>query len=315
MNSLNERAWQKLEEALADAGRLGIAAEERPCGARAVDAGVSAPGGIAAGLAMAEIGMAGLGRASLEMGRAGENTWTWVAVQSDTPLEACYLSQAAHWPVNLANYRAMGSGPGCLLNRSLDPGSPFGYEEKAGQAVLVLEAPALPDDAACRALAAACDVVPERLAVIAAPTASLAGSAQIAARSAETGLHKLHQLGFDLRKVASAVGRCPLAAPTGSDMAALGRTNDMMIYASQVWLAVRGVSDDALEDWANRLPARTSPQYGEPFLSILKRAGDFYRIDPGLFAPAEVTLVNLGSGRSFHAGGVDLARLEELVRG
>ncbi|HPM84010.1 MAG TPA: methenyltetrahydromethanopterin cyclohydrolase, partial [Candidatus Anammoximicrobium sp.] len=38
--------------------------------------------------------------------------------------------------------------------------------------------------------------------------------------------------------------------------------------------------------------------HGEPFGKIFKRYNrDFYRIDPLLFSPAQVTLVNLNSGR------------------
>ena len=42
---------------------------------------------------------------------------------------------------------------------------------------------------------------------------------------------------------------------------------------------------------------------------------DFYKIDPLLFSPAEVRLVGVGSGRSFHAGGVALDVLERSFRG
>ena len=55
-----------------------------------------------------------------------------------------------------------------------------------------------------------------------APTASLVGSIQIAARSAETGLHKLSELGFDVRQVALAYGVCPLAPVAADDLHAMG---------------------------------------------------------------------------------------------
>ena len=56
-----------------------------------------------------------------------------------------------------------------------------------------------------------------------------------------------------------------------------------------------------------RLPASASSDHGEPFGKLLEQADwDFYKIDPLLFSPAEVRLVNAASGRSFHAGGVEL---------
>ncbi len=259
------------------------------------------------------IGMSGLGRPGIEMAPLGDMPWPWVTIRSDRPLEGCFLSQAAHWQVEIGSFLAMGSGPACLLNRALGVGKVFEYQEASECAVLVLEAAVLPDEQTCQALAKTCGVSPDRLALVVAPTDSQAGSVQIAARSLETGLHKLYQLGFDLRKVVSGMGRCPAAAPAGNDLKSLGRTNDMVMFGSQVWLSVSGVPDGELADWAKRLPAATSPSYGESFLQTLKHAGGFYAIDPGLFAPAEVTLVNLDSGGACHAGGIDQARLTKAL--
>jgi methenyltetrahydromethanopterin cyclohydrolase len=313
MTSLNERAWGEFERSLAGADSLGIAVHRRAGGTRILDAGVSAPGGLEAGVAMARIGMSGLGQLAVEMAPVGGAPWPWIVVRSDRPLEACFLSQAAHWPVEIGGFRAMGSGPACLLNRELEIGKAFEYEETSECAVLVLETSTLPNEETCQALAKKCAVKPGRLALVVAPTSCLAGSAQIAARSLETGLHKLHQLGFNLRGTVSGMGRCPAAAPTGSDLNSLGKTNDMVMFGYQVWLSVRGVTDADLAGWVQRLPASTSPSYGEPFLQTLKNAGGFYAIDPGLFAPAEVTLVNLDSGTVFYAGGIDRVRLEKSM--
>jgi methenyltetrahydromethanopterin cyclohydrolase len=315
MTSLNERAWQRLERAIDEKDRLGITVRVLESGTVLVDAGVNAPGGMDAGLAMADIGMADLGSAQLEFSALNGFPWPWVVVHSDHPLQACFLSQAAHWPVHVDGFRAMGSGPACLLNKALDPGQPFGFDERSDRAVLVLESRQLPEAAVCRSLAETCGVKPDKLALLVAPTSSLSGSAQIAARSVETGLHKLHTFGFDLRQVASGMGRCPVAAPTGDDFISLGLTNDLVMFACQVWLSMRGVSDAVLADAVLRLPAATSPSYGPPFIEALKKAGGFYELDPGLFAPAEGTLVNLDSGKAFHAGALDLTRLAGILKG
>ena len=315
MTSLNERAWQRLEKAIADKDRLNILIRVLDCGTRLVDAGINSSSGLDAGLAMAEIGMADLGVAQIEFAALNGIPWPYVVVRSDHPLKACFLSQAAHWPVQVDGFHAMGSGPACLLNKALDPGKPFGFEEKSDCAVMVLEACQLPDEAACCSLAETCGVRPDKLALVVAPTSSLAGSTQIAGRSVETGLHKLHTLGFDLRMATAGMGRCPIAAPTGDDFASLGLTNDLVMYASQVWLSVRGASDTALTDFVAKLPAATSPSYGPPFIEALKKAGGFYDLDPGLFAPAEATLINQDSGKTFHAGAVDIDRLTGVLKG
>lgn len=315
MTSYNERAWTRLERAIEEEGRLGISLQEMKCGTCLVDAGVNVAGGLAAGLVMAEVGMADLGAAQLELSALKGIPWPWAVVLSDHPIEACFLNQAAHWPVQVDGFRAMGSGPACLLNKALDPGNHYGIKEKSECAVLVLETRQLPDEAVCRSLAETCGVKTDKLALLLAPTSSLAGSVQIAARSVETGLHKLHTLGFDLKLVSSGMGRCPIAAPTGDDFASLGRTNDLVMFASQVWLSVRGASDTELEEITAKLPAATSPSYGPPFINALKKAGGFYELDPGLFAPAEITMVNLDSGRTFHAGAVDGDRLVFVLKG
>ena len=54
---------------------------------------------------------------------------------------------------------------------------------------------------------------------------------------------------------------------------------------------------------AQQLPSSTCSAYGLPFAEIFAAAGgDFYKIDPMLFSPAEVIVSNLDTGSSFHAG-------------
>src|SRR6185436_7171114 len=60
--SLNERAWTLAEGCIARADELHVSLTVLPSGARVVDAGVNAAGGLEAGLALAQICMGGLGR-------------------------------------------------------------------------------------------------------------------------------------------------------------------------------------------------------------------------------------------------------------
>ena len=140
------------------------------------------------------------------------------------------------------------------------------------------------------------------LTLLFAPTASLAGSVQVAARVVETALHKLHELEFDVGRVVSGFGSCPLPPVARKDPEAIGRTNDAVLYGGQVELTV-DAPDEELEAVVPRLPSSASDDYGEPFGHVLEAADwDFYKIDPLLFSPAEVRLVSVASGRSFHAG-------------
>jgi methenyltetrahydromethanopterin cyclohydrolase len=74
---------------------------------------------------------------------------------------------------------------------------------------------------------------------------------------------------------------------------------------------VRG-SDDAARALAEQLPSRNSRDFGQSFADIFKAVEyDFYKIDPALFAPAEVWVSNLDSGSTFHAGAIDMALLQQ----
>ena len=314
MNALNELAWKELQKILERPESLGISVKPVECGSLVVDCGAHIGGGVEAGLAMARVGMAGLGSSRIVMDLLDGIPWLYVEVQTDRPLEATLLCQAANWPVDAPGLRGMGSGPACLLNKALEVGKMVPGGEASVHAVLILEASALPDAVVCGQLAATCGVSPDHLAVMVAPTSSLAGSVQIAARSVETALHKLHQINFDVFHVVSGFGRCPVAMPTGDYLTAMGKTNDAVLFGGQVWLAVRGVEDDELAGVVAHIPSSTSPNYGESFLQTLKNAGGFYNIDPGLFAPAEMTVTNLSTGKVFHSGAVDAARLIKALK-
>jgi methenyltetrahydromethanopterin cyclohydrolase len=82
----------------------------------------------------------------------------------------------------------------------------------------------------------------------------------------------------------------------------MGRTNDAIIYGGRIQLFVRG-PDDAAKKLAEQLPSSTCSIYGKPFAEIFAAVeGDFYKIDAMLFSPAQVTVSNLDTGSSFHAG-------------
>jgi len=89
----------------------------------------------------------------------------------------------------------------------------------------------------------------------------------------------------------------------------MGRANDALLYGSVVHLWA-DLPDEEAGRAAEMAPSSSSPAYGKPFLAIYEEAGrDFYAIDPGIFAPAEVVVTSLRSGRSYRAGGLN----EELV--
>ena len=147
-----------------------------------------------------------------------------------------------------------------------------------------------------------CGVGVEQVTLCVAPTRSLAGVIQVVARSIETAMHKLHELGFDLQQVVSAHGTAPIP-PMAKDFAeGIGRTNDAILYGGQVTLWV-DASDEQIETIGARVPSLASKDFGKPFAKTFREYEyDFYKVDPGLFAPAMITLVNLRTGHSFRYG-------------
>ena len=84
------------------------------------------------------------------------------------------------------------------------------------------------------------NVPPNGITFAIAPTASLAGGVQIVARTIETGLHKMGTLGFDVTRVASAIGTAPLPPVAKNDLRAIGRTNDCVLCGGQVRYTIYG---------------------------------------------------------------------------
>jgi methenyltetrahydromethanopterin cyclohydrolase len=300
---LNRRAARLADALLADASLLGISATGLPGGAQLIDCGVGVAGGLEAGRRLAEVCLAGLATVSFTSVDL-EGLWLpAVAVATDHPVTACLASQYAGWAIDPPGYFAMGSGPARSVARvERELYERIGYAETADVAVLVLEGRTLPGEEVVRFVADRCRVRPEGLRLLIAPTASIAGCAQIAARSVETGLHKMLELGFDVGAVRSAVGVCPLAPVAKNDLRAIGWTNDCILYGTRAYFAVHA-EDESVAAVVERLPAASSSDYGRPFYEIFKGAGnDFYKIDRMLFSPAEVVVNNLASGRVFHAG-------------
>ncbi|MBE7474634.1 MAG: methenyltetrahydromethanopterin cyclohydrolase [Anaerolineae bacterium] len=310
--SLNERALALVERLVDEAGALGVTTHVLSSGTRVIDCGIEAPGGLEAGRIFAEVCMGGLGQ--LSFGHLNLDGW-WlpaVTVRTDQPRLACMAAQYAGWQVNKENYFAMGSGPARALIRAEEKlYDELGYSDPARVAVLCLEGHVLPPPEIAAYIAERAKVSPEHLTLLIAPTACVVGGVQVAARVVETGLHKLHELGFDLHKILSGIGTCPLPPVAKSDIRAIGRTNDAILYAGQVHYTVR--ADDAeLEQVVSRVPSSTSKDYGAPFYDTFKGYKfDFYQVDPLLFSPAEIFMTNIVSGRTFHAGQVNVDVLKK----
>jgi methenyltetrahydromethanopterin cyclohydrolase len=304
--NLNARAAEIADGMEENAGAFRVRVQHLGSGARVIDAGVEAPGGLDAGLALSEICMGGLGTVTYAPVPLGNDIWPGLTVWTDHPAVSCMASQYAGWAISVDKFFAMGSGP--LRAHARVEKELFGklaYAETADRGVLVLEGRTLPTDEVAAWVAGKARLEPAQLTFVIAPTASLSGGVQISARILETGLHKMETLGFDVLKVVSGIGSAPVAPVAKNDIRAIGRTNDCILYGGRARYTVRA-EDDELATLVDQVPAAASRDYGTPFYDIFQRyGGDFYKIDPLLFSPAEVWLTNATTGRTFRAGGVN----------
>ncbi len=299
----------RIADALAErAPLLRVETTHLPNGARLIDAGVKARGSHEAGRLFAEACLGGLGRVTIATRALGSAVLPEARVTVDLPLVACIGSQYAGWKIQKGKFFAMGSGPA----RSLAAAEPlferYRLKSHAPRSVLLLETGALPAAEVAEMVASRCGLPPDGLTLVAAATASLAGSTQIAARSVETALHKLMEIGFDLASIVAGAGACPIAPGHPDALRAIGRTNDAILYGSEASLWVR-CDDGAIEAVLERVPSSASREHGRLFYDLFKEHGDFYAIDPMLFSPARVTFVNETTGRVFSAGTLN----EELL--
>ena len=300
--ALNRNGMLAAEALLADAGDYRVAVHSIDGGGRFIDCGIEVRGGLLAGIELARICLGGQGHVSIVPGELGERAIPLVQVITDHPVRACLASQYAGWALKEGKFFAMGSGPMRAAAGNEAIFDVIGFRETAEKVIGVLETRKPPPPAIVSKIAEACRVETAAVTLLAAPTASLAGGLQIVARSVETALHKLAELKFDLTRIVSAFGVAPLPPVAANDLAAIGRTNDAILYGARVVLDVTG-DDSSLEAIGPHVPSSASRDHGEPFAAIFARYNhDFYAVDPHLFSPAEIVFQNIETGK-VHAFG------------
>lgn len=305
VRSLSDQAWS-----------LRIVESPTEEGIWVVDAGINAIGGIEAGRQIAEICMGGLGQATLTYGGSGEWPLT-IHVHTQHPVLACLASQYAGWSLSdeESGFYALGSGPARSMAQKEELFEKIGYKDSYIYTALVLEVDKIPPRAVREKICRDCGVEPFNLTLILTPTTSLAGTVQVVGRVLEVGLHKAHELGFDLSCVVDGIGSAPIPPLDSSDMVKMmGRTNDAILFGGQIKLFVQSTDEEA-ERLATELPSSTSRDYGKPFAKVFKEHDhDFFQVDPMLFSPARALVNNIRTGRSFAAGAVNHELLEQSFR-
>jgi methenyltetrahydromethanopterin cyclohydrolase len=313
--SVNKLASPIVQRMISDSELLGIHVSETGEGTTIIDAGLHAPGGLEAGRLITEVCLGGLARTRVQACMYGPHVLPVIYVDTDKPLISLLGSQLAGWNIKVGGFRALGSGPARAL--ALKPKHVYdtiGYEDDADNAIIVLEASTTPTGEAVSKIASDCGVGESELTIIIAPTSSHAGSVQVSGRVLEVGLHRLMSLGLDGSSVISSHGFSPVAPVHPDAGKAMGRTNDMIIYGGVASFSVSENDDERLKNLLDSAPSSCSSEYGRPFSEIFKDAGyDFYRLDPGLFAPAVLCAINVKTGSFFSAGKVNLNLIKRSI--
>ena len=225
-----------------------------------------------------------------------------MTVQTDQPLLACLASQYAGWQITGEKYFAMGSGP---MRAARAPRTALSRARHCRQSPArrrrarnLKAAPRI----VCDSIARSCGVSPAEPHAPRRPHRQPRRHRADRRPSVETALHKLHTLHYDLNKILSGYGICPAAAGRGRRHGGIGRTNDAVLYGGEVTLWLREATK-LLAQIGPKIPSSASPDFGEPFADIFARFNhDFYKIDPLLFSPAAITLVNLTTGQAHRFG-------------
>jgi methenyltetrahydromethanopterin cyclohydrolase len=229
---------------------------------------------------------------------------------------ACLASQYAGWSLSHGEGKgawfSLGSGPARALAVKEELFDHLQYADHHSVGALVLEVDSAPPRAVIDKVLSDCRLQAEGLTIILTPTRSLAGTTQVVARVLEVALHKAHALGFDPHAIVDGLASAVLPAPGKNFLAAMGRTNDAILYGGSAHLTV-DCDDDAALDLCRRLPSAQSRDYGRSFAELFKDAGyDFYKLDPMLFAPARACVSNVRTGKTFSAGALNQPLLESL---
>ena len=308
--SMNEAAVDLFEEMLEMIDLLKGELIETENGSMILDLGLKASGGYLAGEYVTQVCMGGLAEVSLKMKEFDNLTLPCITVVSDFPAIATMGSQFAGWSIDKDGFRAIGSGPARILAKK--PKELFEripLVENFDKTVVVLETSTYPTNNVLKYLAEKCQISEGNLNVIITPTASITGATQISGRSIETAIHKLYDLGMDINLILSACGSAPISPLlTNNTNIMLGKTNDMLIYGSEVFIQVNypKEKEKELQTYLEKAISSTSKYYGQLFFNIINNAkGNFYQIDPAIFAPAKLIANNISTGNTFTFGKIN----------
>lgn len=307
MFSVNQYAARIVkEEIIPYAERMNCKVHQLKNGATVVDMGVEAPGGYVAGKLFVEATIGGMGHVAFGRFQCGDIDLPAIDVYIDQPPTACLSTQFSGWKMrgkDIEGYiNPIGSGPARAIAVNDVFAQAWTYKDVHHEAVFGAQTQELPTEEDAQDIADKCHISPENVYILAARTGSLTGSIQICSRTVEATISRLQKKGFDISKVISGYGTCPIAPPIFDELRAMDRVNTALIYGATVKYLVN--CDDAeIEAVIDQLPFSASRRFGEKFYDLFEEGKhDFYIVDKDIHTIAYYEITNLASGKTFRAG-------------
>jgi len=304
MLSVNREAMKIVRKILDAPELLGVLVSNLSNGTTVIDMGQKARGSWLAGKYYTLITLGGLAEVTFEPFLIDNIHLAGIRLMTGHPLEACIGSQIAGWQLEGKPDAPILSGPARALN-TLTTDHYYGwidYRDQCDEGVIAIQSsdPVTQDTADL--IASACKIKPENLYILIAPNSSLVCAIQVSARIIEQTLHRLVEVGFNIKSLRLAQGFCVIPPLINDDLIAMGRINDAILYGGQAILSVEN-TDEAITNVIERIVSSASSAYGRPFKEIYEEAGrDFFNVPMDLNSPAEVQIHNLSTGRTFCAG-------------
>ncbi len=292
MISVNERAYSIFEDLLEFEEDYGVKSYRLNNGATVIDCGVAVRGSYDAGMMFIQISMGGLSGVNIQLEDIRDVQTPFVYVYTDFPDLSCLGCQMAGWKIELNDFKGLASGPARAL--ALKPKEIFDYldyEDDAEYAVVTIESDRIPDERVVEYIAKECDVEASEVYIAVTSIRSLVGVIQISGRVIENALFRAKSMGFDVRKIRNAMGKCPVAPIMEDEMRTMAAANDSICYYGSVYLTVDGF-DSVLEN----ITFDRTKYYGKTFYEIVKDVGDIYKLDPDVFSPARVLINDVNGG-------------------
>jgi methenyltetrahydromethanopterin cyclohydrolase len=242
------------------------------------------------GISVAEATMGSLGKVGVVGDKLGVDI-------SEYPAIATLGCQLAGWSIEVEGKKKLGSGPARIpAGKPSEIIDRVGYHESSEKSTLILETDTLPGKDTCKKILK--DTKSRELIIAALRDDTTIGLINVLARIVEVGIFRLNNLGYDVNTIVSASGSVPVPKITPDVMFT---SNDSIIYRGMVSLEVNGWDPEITE----RAVSRSSGVYGKSFKEIFEEAGgNFYKIDPEIFAPAGLNVTDLKDGRKYRAGGI-----------